>query len=89
VAHDVRPARPYCRFSGYPYQEITMHYIILTEPSKSSENPFNRNDIYWSRAFGSFSRRDQATYFESFEAAQPKVRELRKFNPFVHAVEVS
>ena len=65
-----------------------MPYIILTEPSKSSEPPSSRADIYWSRAFGSFSRRDQATYFDSFESAQPKVRELRQCNPFVHAVEV-
>lgn len=64
-----------------------MSYIILTEPRKSSEPPSSRDDIYWSRAFGSFSRIDQATRFETFEAAQPKVRELRQFNPFVHAIE--
>jgi len=65
-----------------------MTYIILTEPRKSSEPPSSRADIYWSRAFGSFSRRDQATEFASFEAAQPTVKKLRECNPFVHAVEV-
>lgn len=65
-----------------------MKYIIFTEPRKSSELPSARADIYWSRAFGSFSRRDQATYFDSFEAAQPTVQKLRQCNPFVHAIEV-
>lgn len=65
-----------------------MAYIILTESRKSSEPPSPRADIYWSRAFGSFSRRDQATEFESFDAAQPTVKNLRQHNPFVHAVEV-
>ena len=65
-----------------------MSYIILTEPSKSSKPPSSRADIYWSRAFGSFSRRDQATEFPTFEAAQPTVRKLRECNPFVHAMEV-
>lgn len=64
-----------------------MPYIILTEPRKSSEPPSARADIYWSRAFGSFSRRDQATEFDSFEAAQPTVKQLRQCNPFVHAIE--
>ena len=34
-----------------------MTYIILTEAKKSSEPPSSRQDIYWSKAFGSFSRR--------------------------------
>ena len=65
-----------------------MPYIILTEPRKSSEPPSARADIYWSRAFGSFSKRCQATEFDSFEAAQPTVKQLRQCNPFVHAIEV-
>jgi len=64
-----------------------MTYIILTEAKKSSEPPSSRQDIYWSKAFGSFSRRDQATEFPSFEDAQPTVKKLREFNPFVHAVQ--
>lgn len=66
-----------------------MSYVILTEPSKATEYPFSRKDIYWSHAFGSFSRRDQATVFDSFESAQPTVKNLRKCNPFVHAVKAS
>jgi hypothetical protein len=65
-----------------------MSYLILTEPKKSCEPPSNRDDIYWSRAFGSFSKRSQATEFESFESAQPTVKKLRECNPFVHAVEI-
>ncbi len=65
-----------------------MPYIILTEPKKSIEPPLKRDDIYWSRAFGSFSKRHQATEFESFEEAQPTVKKLRECNAFVHAVEV-
>ena len=65
-----------------------MTYIILTEPKKSSEPPSYRDDIYWSKAFGSFSKRNQATEFDSFDAAQPVVKALREFNPFVHAIEV-
>ncbi len=53
-----------------------MSYLILTEPKKSCEPPSNRDDIYWSRAFGSFSKRSQATEFESFESAQPTVKKL-------------
>lgn len=63
-----------------------MNYIILTEAKKSSEPPLQRQDIYWSFAHGSFSTFAQATEFPSFEAAQSRVRELRRFNPFVTAV---
>ena len=63
-----------------------MSYIILTEAKKSSEPPLKREDIYWSKVFGSFSKRNQATIFNSFDDAQPTVKKLRQNNPFVHAV---
>lgn len=65
-----------------------MTYIILTEPKRSSEPPMKRQDIYWSKTNGSFSGFLQATKFSSFEEAQPVVKELRKHNPFVHAVRL-
>ncbi len=65
-----------------------MTHIIITERTKT-ERPDLSAEIYYSRAFGCFSRRDQAQHFDSFEAAQPKVRSLRDAGlPFTYAIEV-
>lgn len=53
-----------------------MPYVIITERSKT-KLPDMSADIYYSRLFGCFSRRDQADEFVDFEAAKPKVIELR------------
>lgn len=65
-----------------------MTYVIITERTKT-RRPDMSADIYYSRLFGCFSRREQADDFTSFDAAQPKVRELRNAGlRFVYAVEV-
>lgn len=65
-----------------------MPYVILTEAKKSIAPPSMCENIYWSKVFGSFSSRKQATKFDSYDAAQPTVKQLRKHNPFVYAVEI-
>jgi hypothetical protein len=65
-----------------------MSYVIITERTKTVA-PDLSAPIYYSRAFGCFSRRDQAQHYDSFEAAQPRVHTLRNSGvPFVHAIEV-
>ena len=65
-----------------------MSYIIITERTKTIR-PDLSAPIYYSRAFGCFSRRDQAQHFSSFDAATPKVRELRNAGyQFVSSIEV-
>ena len=61
-----------------------MDYVILTERTKVTGTP--QEQSYWSQELGCFSRRDQATTFASFEAAQPTVKKLRKYIPFVSAI---
>jgi hypothetical protein len=65
---------------------MSERYVILTEKRKQHSGPSGA--VYYSRAFGCFSRREDATQYESFEAAQPKVRELRVAAPeyFFNAV---
>ena len=67
---------------------LIMAYIILTERDKTNGTPYGKN-VFWSRAFGAFSKACQATNFDSFEAAQPKVTELRKSYPecYFYAIE--
>ena len=67
---------------------MSKHYVILTEMSKHTNQPDEHS--YYSHAFGCFDRRENATWFESFEAAQPKVKQLRAAAPewFFNAVEV-
>lgn len=65
-----------------------MPYVIITERSKT-ERPDMSADIYYSHIHGCFSRRDEATLYTTFGAAQPRVRKLRNAShPFVYAVEV-
>lgn len=65
-----------------------MPYVIITERSKT-ERPNMSADIYYSRLFGCYSRRDQARVFDTFEDATPTVRELRDAGyQFVSSVEV-
>ena len=56
-----------------------MAYIICTEKIKTEKAPVG--DVFYSKSLGCFSRKDQANRFDSFEAAQPTVRELRKAAP--------
>ena len=65
-----------------------MAYIILTEKSKTEKAL--SGDVFYSKVSGCFSRKDQATRFDSFEAAQPTVKELRKAAPqfYFYAIEV-
>lgn len=53
-----------------------MAYRIITERSKT-RLPDLWGEIYYSHIFGCFSRRDQATEYSDFDAAQVKVKQLR------------
>ena len=54
-------------------------YVILTEKQKQHSSPSGA--VYYSRAFGCFSTKEQALRFDSFEAAQPMLKQLRAAAP--------
>jgi hypothetical protein len=66
---------------------MSERYVICTEKRKQHSGPSGA--VYYSRAFGCFSSKHSALRFESFEAAQAKVRQLRSAAPkwFIHAIK--
>jgi len=66
---------------------MSERYVIWTEKRKQRSSPSGA--VYYSRAFGCFSRKEQALRFDSFEAAQPRLEQLRAAAPeyFFHTIK--
>ena len=58
-----------------------MYYVIVSEKSKRTRGyPDFDGDYWWSHSYGC-SKLKNATFFKSFEAAQPIIKQLRDASP--------